>query len=136
MSEYMVSNAFESNVSSEKNFRIRVTFLTSGTSLSFRSQGATIKYNSATGQYLLSFPEAYTEITHFSYGWAPAGTTNAPLTCLISTNNVTAGTATLTLGTGAPGASFTAAAPNTNDVLFLDFGVSRDTLNGSFVGTG
>lgn len=125
--EPVLDNSGVSNVAGEHLFHVRVLF---GSSVitSYRSKDVTIARNSA-GNYTLTFPKVYNEITRFSAGMVDAS--GAVLFWCITTNAIdTAGTMVLECRTEAG----TATDPTSGDYAYLSVGVSCDLLNNQYVG--
>jgi hypothetical protein len=119
------------NVYSEHVYKIRATFGASS-AVTYRSKDATIAKTTTT-TFTVTLPQAYAEITEFSYGWyKPAGVESARVV-QITTNSV-ATDGTLVLTTVDTNTAGTAAAPASGDVLYLTIGVSQDQLNDRFTG--
>ncbi len=119
-----------SNVATEHEFKIRVTFGATST-LTYRSKDASIAKTTTT-TFTITLPKAYNEITSFNVGQkTPSGA--VPLQYIITTDSVnTAGTLVLTsVETCVAG---TATAPASGDVIYITLGVSCDTLNGKYTG--
>ena len=118
------------NVYQEHLFKIRATFGASS-AVTFRSKDATIAKTTTT-TFTVTLPKAYAEITHLGYAWF-AATGVAPLAVKIITNSV-ATDGTLVLETEATNTAGTPTAPASGDVLYLQIGVSCDSLNNQFTG--
>jgi hypothetical protein len=119
------------NVYGEHVYKIRATFGASS-AVTYRSQDATIAKTTTT-TFTVTFPQAYAEVTEFSYGWYKPSGVEAPRAVQITTNNI-ATDGTLVLTTVDTNSAGTAAAPASGDVLYLTFGVSQDVLNDRFTG--
>lgn len=115
------------NAFGEHVFLLRVKF---GTSVitSTRSMHATIKRNS-TGNYTLTLPKAYHEITRFYCGWFRADSQNALAMQLVTISDLSVG-GTLTLESVI--AAGTATDPASGDYCYIEVGVSCDSLNDKF----
>lgn len=118
------------NVYGEHVFKIRATFGATST-VTYRSKDATIAKTTTT-TFTVTLPKPYAEITSFVQGWKKA-TGADPLQLQITTDNLaTAGTLVLTsVSTNSAG---TATAPASGDVVYLQIGVSCDSLNDNFTG--
>jgi hypothetical protein len=121
----------QTNVYTEHVYKIRATFGASS-AVTYRSKDATIAKTTTT-TFTVTLPQAYAEITEFSYGWYKPSGVEAHRAVQITTNNV-ATDGTLVLTTVDTNAAGTAAAPASGDVLYLTIGVSQDSLNDRFTG--
>jgi hypothetical protein len=119
------------NVYSEHVYKIRATFGASS-AVTYRSKDATIAKTTTT-TFTVTLPQAYAEITSFSYGWYKPAGVEAARVVQITTNSV-ATDGTLVLTTVDTNTAGTAAAPASGDVLYLEIGVSQDSLNDRFTG--
>jgi hypothetical protein len=119
------------NVYSEHVYKIRATFGASS-AVTYRSKDATIAKTTTT-TFTVTLPQAYAEITSFSYGWYKPAGVEAARVVQITTNSV-ATDGTLVLTTVDTNTAGTAAAPASGDVLYLTIGVSQDQLNDRFTG--
>lgn len=130
--EPVIDGQESTNAYGEHVFKLRVTFDGSG-NVTFRSKDATIA-KATTTTWTVTLPKPYAEIVSFKQGWKKA-TGADPLALQITTDNVTtAGTLVLTsVSTNSAGV---ATAPANGDVVFIELGVSCDTLNNNFTGTG
>lgn len=129
MTEPLMDGKSATNVFTEHAFRIRATFGASS-AVTFRSKDATIAKTTTT-TFTVTLPKNYAEVTDISYAWF-AATGVAPLVLKLITNNVTTGT--LVFETEASNTAGTPTAPASGDVLYLNIGVSADTLNSKFTG--
>jgi hypothetical protein len=118
------------NVYQEHLFKIRCTFGASS-AVTFRSKDATIAKTTTT-TFTVTLPKAYAEITHFGQGWAKA-TGADPLSLQITTNNV-AVDGTIVFTSVSTNSAGTATAPASGDVVYIQLGVSCDSLNNQFTG--
>ena len=118
------------NVYGEHLFKIRATFGATST-VTYRSKDATIAKTTTT-TFTVTLPKPYAEITHFGQSWAKA-TGADPLAMQITTNNV-ATDGTLVLTSVSTNSAGTATAPASGDVVYLEIGVSCDSLNNQFTG--
>lgn len=123
--EPLMAGDVMSNVYDEKSFKVRITFGSSVVA-SYRSKDVTVARNSA-GNYTLTFPKTFWEVSHFSHGFIDAS--GAILFAVIRTNSITtAGTLVIETVTE----TGTATDPTSGDTLFLEFCLSDNTLNDKF----
>lgn len=113
------------NVFTEDLYKVRVTFGSAAVA-SVRAMGCTFARNSA-GNYTLTLPKAYNEITDFSYGFLDAS--GAILFATVRSSTVTTdGKLVIEVVTE----TGTATDPTSGDVLYLTVGASADVVNNSF----
>lgn len=118
------------NAAGEHTYRVRITF-GSGAIASYRSKDLVPTRNSA-GQYKLTLPKQYNEITHFAGAFFRADGQTTLVPQLVTISDLSVG-GTLTLETVTPTGG-TATDPATGDVLYLTVSVSTDLLNNQFKG--
>lgn len=125
MAEPVLDGSPATNVYGEHLYHARVTF-GSGTVSTIRSRELVVTRPTAT-TLLLTFPKAYAEVTSFQVGRKAAASV-AGLEWIITSNDITSGTVTLT----SINSSGTATAPASDDVAYVSVGVSCDVLNDRF----
>lgn len=127
MGEPVLCPEHQTNVYGDVEYKLRILF---GASVitSYRSLHAAIVRNSA-GNYTITLPTNYNEITSFTWGFQDAS--GAILFAVIRSETIqTNGQMVVEIVTE----TGTATDPTSGDKLFLDIGVSKDTLNDKFTG--
>ena len=130
--EPIMDGRVATNVDGEHTFKIRATFGASS-AVTYRSKDATMA-KAGTGQWTITLPKPYAEITKFSCGWFRADSQTTLSMQLVTISDVGVG-GTVTIEALGP-ATGTATDPASGDVAYIEIGVSVSTVNDHYTGTG